>query len=87
MSVRAAQAVGLPVRIRTLYASGSFETPTGRCLAVRLVPSAAGRAASPRVFVLFESRYERLPWLRWVPAGQVLDEADAERWAKEGFRR
>jgi hypothetical protein len=52
-----------------------------------LVPPAVGRAASPRFFVLFESRYERCPEPRWVPVERVLDDADIGRWIKEEFRK
>lgn len=74
-------------RTRTLYAVRPFETPAGRCIALKLVPPAVGRAASPRFFVLFVGRYERCQEPRWVPVEQVLDEADVERWVREGFRQ
>jgi hypothetical protein len=74
-------------RARTLYAVRPFETPAGRCIALKLVPPAVGRAAAPRFFVLFVSLYERCPVPRWVPVERVLEEADVERWLKEGFRR
>jgi len=74
-------------RPQTLYAVRPFETPAGRCIALKLVPPAVGRAASPRFFVLFESRYERCPEPRWVPVERVLDDADIGRWIKEEFRK
>ena len=45
--------------VRTLFATRPFETPAGRCIAVRLNPAAARRASSPRLLVLFDGRYER----------------------------
>ena len=72
------------ISVQTLYAVRPFETPVGRCIALKLV---SRRDASPRFFVLFESRYERVPRPQWVPVEQALSETDVERWAVEGFQK
>ena len=74
------------VSVRTRYAVRPLETPAGRCVALKLVSPVEAGSAEPRFFVLFESRYERMPRPRWLPLERVLGEAEAERWLKEGFR-
>ena len=72
--------------VRARYAVRPLETPAGRCIALKLVSPVEGGKAEPRFFVLFESRYERIPRPRWLPLERVLSEAEAEQWVKEGFR-
>ena len=74
------------VSVRTRYAVRPLETLAGRCIALKLVSPVEGGSAEPRFFVLFESRYERIPRPRWLPLELVLSEAQAEQWLKEGFR-
>ena len=74
------------VSVQTRYAVRPLETPAGRCIALRLVSPVEAEKAEPRFFVLFESRYERIPRPRWLPLERVLGEAEAEQWLREGFR-
>jgi hypothetical protein len=65
------------------YALRPLETPAGRCIALKQVET---EGEPPRLYVLFLSRYERMPAARWVPVGQVFGEQEAARWSQEGFR-
>jgi hypothetical protein len=85
--VEAARAARGRAPVRTLYATRSFFTAAGRCVALKLVPAPAGSAAAPRLFVLVESRLAPGAGLRWVAVERVLTEDQAARWAEQGFCR
>jgi hypothetical protein len=77
------QQVSRSRNVQVRYAARPLETAMGRCIAIKHVSNGTD---SERLFVLFQSRYERTAEFRWVPAERILTAQEAARWAAQDFK-
>jgi hypothetical protein len=69
--------------VQVRYAARPLDLAMGRCIAIKHVSNGTD---SERLFVLFQSRYERTAEFRWVPAERILTAQEAARWAAQDFK-